>query len=64
LIIEEAERKEIRVLNPGPKKEPTVMEPSIQETTTESKTTAEQDRATSPTTESNVTNTGDRRKTQ
>ncbi len=32
LILDEAERKGIHVLNPGPKKEPTVVEPSIEET--------------------------------
>lgn len=62
LIIEEAERKEIRVLNPGPKKEHTGMEPSIEETATESKMPAENVRATSPKADSNVPNTGDRRK--
>lgn len=32
LILDEAERKNVRVLNPGPKKEPAIAEPSIEET--------------------------------
>jgi len=56
LILDEAERKDIHVLNPGPKKEPTIAEPSIEET---EKKETEKMPATESRTQSETAKTGE-----
>ena len=62
MILEEADRRDIRVLNPGPKKEPAVTEPAIEEPAPETTKVAKTE--TSPAAESKTDRKRGKRRTK